>query len=276
MPVLNKLISLYRNEGFRISTGLNPCHFENYPLAQFTWLVRDGESQTNGLGIAMQEIYFLECLFDGYQPKNIFIIGNSFGWSTLALALLNPEAKLIAIDSGYDKNSLEGIELTNKLAASGGLNNVTVLKGASPQDVAPIISENFDEKIDFAFIDGLHTNEQIVLDFDAVKAQAKDGAVYLFHDIYEFDLQDGFGENSQLAGYQSDILMGTPSGIGLLYPDDAPQNIKDTVQSFSLDEAVRSVIDHELWGWKHRHLKRYKNSFKKRTDKLKKLMGSSS
>ena len=46
--------------GIEISTGLNPCHFDNLPQATFTWFIRDGASLTNGLGIAMQEIYFLE------------------------------------------------------------------------------------------------------------------------------------------------------------------------------------------------------------------------
>jgi len=273
MPVLNKLVKLYHNEGFQISTGLNPCHFENYPLASFTRLIRDGESQTNGLGIAMQEVYFLECLFDGFQPQNIFIIGNSFGWSTLALGLLNPEAQIIAIDSGYDAKSIEGIKLTNKLAEKAGLSRLKVIRGASPQDVSPIIEKELGGKVDFAFIDGLHTNEQIVLDFNAIKAYGTDDSVYLFHDIHEFDLYQGFETIAQHPDYQSRILMGTPSGVGLVYPNAAPDHIYDTVETFSLSTNLSKVIEQEVWGWKHRHLKRYKNSIQKRVKKLNALLG---
>ena len=100
----------------RISTGLNPCHFGNLPSAAFTWFIKDGESLTNGLGIAMQEVYFLECLFARLKPKSIFIIGNSAGWSSLALALLNPQARCVAIDAGFDRNALDGLDFTNRVA----------------------------------------------------------------------------------------------------------------------------------------------------------------
>ena len=77
MPILKRLTGLYERRGILISTGLNPCHFGNLPSAAFTWFIKDGESLTNGLGIAMQEVYFLECLFARLKPKSIFIIGNS-------------------------------------------------------------------------------------------------------------------------------------------------------------------------------------------------------
>src|SRR5262245_733219 len=110
VPVLARLVSLYESRGIQISTGLNPVHFERFPLVPFTWFIKDGESLTNGLGIALQEIYFAECLFERFHPTRILVIGNSFGWSTFALALTNPSANVVAIDAGLDRNSLEGIE----------------------------------------------------------------------------------------------------------------------------------------------------------------------
>ena len=77
MTIMNKLFAIYKGAGFEISTGLNPARFDDYKGAPFTWLLKDGESFTEGLGISMKEVYFLECLFDGYAPQNIFIIGNN-------------------------------------------------------------------------------------------------------------------------------------------------------------------------------------------------------
>ena len=114
MPIVNRLIDIYQRRGFLVSTGLNPCHFENFKTAPFTWLIKEGKNHTDGLGISTQEIYFLECLFEEFAPQNIFIIGNSFGWSTLAMSLLNPAAQIVAIDSGFSKNSLDGIDFTNR------------------------------------------------------------------------------------------------------------------------------------------------------------------
>src|SRR5258708_1297550 len=122
MPILKRLTGLYESRGILISTGLNPCHFGNLLQANFTWFIKDGKSLTNGLGIAMQEVYFLECLFAALHPKNIFAIGNSAGWSSFALSLLNPTARVVAIDAGFDQNALEGLEFTNRVAAEEGLN----------------------------------------------------------------------------------------------------------------------------------------------------------
>ena len=69
MPVISRLVALYQSRGIDIATGLNPSQFGNYPAAAFTWFIRDGESLTNGLGIALQEIYFLECLFARFRQR---------------------------------------------------------------------------------------------------------------------------------------------------------------------------------------------------------------
>jgi len=138
MPILSRLVNLYETRGIQISTGLNPCHFDNYPLAPFTWFIQDGGSLTNGLGIALQEVYFLECLFARLRPERLFVVGNSLGWSTFALALLNPSARVLAIDAGFDRFSLDGLDFTNRVAAEEGL-AITAVKAVSPGDVAPTL-----------------------------------------------------------------------------------------------------------------------------------------
>src|SRR5215471_18044848 len=57
MPILPRLVNLYEKRGIQISTGLNPSHFSNAPLAPFAWFISEGKSLTNGLGISLQEIY---------------------------------------------------------------------------------------------------------------------------------------------------------------------------------------------------------------------------
>src|SRR5579863_9994255 len=106
LPILARLAGLYERRGIKIVSGLNPTHFNDFPAAPFTAFFRDGVSVTNGLGIALQEIYFFECLFSRFRPRTLFAIGNSMGWSTLALGLLNPQARILAIDAGLDRNSL--------------------------------------------------------------------------------------------------------------------------------------------------------------------------
>src|SRR5262245_39672008 len=115
MPILGKLVSLYESRGIGIATGLAPWRHANLPQTNATWFIRDGKSVTVGLGISSLEVYFLECLFAEFRPASIFIIGNSWGWSTLALALINPQARVVAIDAAYEGGIDEGMALTNRI-----------------------------------------------------------------------------------------------------------------------------------------------------------------
>ena len=187
MPIIARLAELYESRGITIATGLNPSQFGDFALAPFTWFFNDGKSVTNGLGIAMQEIYFLECLFARYRPRRLFAIGNAAGWSTLALALLNPTGHTLAIDAGFDRNALDGIAFTNRVAAEEGL-PARVVEGKSPDDVPRILNDAGMTPVDFAFIDGYHSVEQVQLDFRALRPLAAPDCLYLFHDVANFAL----------------------------------------------------------------------------------------
>jgi predicted O-methyltransferase YrrM len=217
VSIAPRLLELYRDEGISIVTGLNAFHLGGLNSAPFTRFIRNGENCTNGLGISLQEIFFLECLFEGYRPKRLFIIGNSFGWSTIALALLNPESPLVAMDALIDKNSVAGLELTNRIAGKAKLSNVAAVRGTSPQDVKEVLNRNFSEPPDFVFIDGWHTNKQVLLDFQAVR-QITGDAVFLFHDVHEFKLHSALAKIVRETGWTARKLMATPSGMVILYP----------------------------------------------------------
>ncbi len=263
MPILPRLVSFYETRGIQISTGLNPSHFSNYPLAPFTWFFREGESLTNGLGIALQEIYFLECLFARFHPRHVFVIGNSAGWSTLALALANPSATVLAIDAGFDTRSLEGIELTNTIAREEQL-RVQVVRGVSPMDVARIARGHGMEAIDFAFIDGLHTVEQIEKDFDAVRALASRDCIYLFHDVETCNLRPGIERIAAKTGLRWHLLLGTTLGMVLMHErDPAPACLTDILPFEARDSAL-SMIRDAAWAYRHRNLARWRRSLRKR------------
>lgn len=263
MPILARLTQLYQSRGIQVATGLNPSHFGGFPLAPFTWFIRDGASLTNGLGIALQEIYLLECLFQRFHPRRIFAIGNSSGWSTLALALLNPSATVVAIDAGYDRNSLEGIEFTNRVAAEEGLPACAV-KGVSPGDVAPIVSERRLAPIDCVLVDGNHSVAQVEIDFDAVRPHAASHCIYLFHDVQTFDLHQGLERIAAKSGLVWDLLLGTPSGMAVMYDRLCRPAALDDIAPFIADPGVLQVVRQAAWSHRHRHLARWCRSLQKR------------
>ena len=272
MPIIAELVELYRSEGIAISTGLPPHRFGGYGGAPFTWFLKDGQSLTNGLGIAMQEVYLLEHLFAAFQPRRALVIGNAFGWSTLAIAALLKGGQVVAIDSGSDRNSLAGLDLTNRLAARGKL-PAKAVKGTSPSDVAAIVDSALGGPVDFAFIDGLHTSAQVVLDYTAVRAKAVADAVYLFHDVQEFGLGAGIAEIERLADRKATMLTATQSGMAILFDPARHPSLARAVTAFAPPEPALAVVRQAAWNSRHRHLARWRRSLAKRRARLRKLVG---
>lgn len=218
MSVLPTLYDAYARRGFTLLSGLQPHRYSGLRQAAFTWLIKDGRSVTDGYGIALSEVQLLEALLPAIAPERIFIIGNSYGFSTLAIALICPQAKVVTIDAGVDAHSRDGLDLTEAIAKDLGLDGVKALLARSPENVGSVVEEHLGGGIDFAFIDGLHTNEQIALDAEAVKPYTAPESVLLFHDVLEFGLEPGLGKAASAFGTKPHILHATVSGLGLLCP----------------------------------------------------------
>ena len=150
--------------------------------------------------MALQEVYFFETLFADFHPQRLLVIGNAFGWSTLLSALLNPNGKTLAIDAGVEGDyARAGIDLTNQIAAEEKL-PARVELGTSPQDVEGLVKAHLGGGVDFAFIDGLHTNEQQEKDYDAVAACGHADTMYVFHDVIDWQVQESFGRSGRDRG----------------------------------------------------------------------------
>jgi predicted O-methyltransferase YrrM len=257
MPIIGKLVEMYRAQGIDICTGLRSYDFYDLPTAPFTRFIENGRSITNDLGIAMQEIYLLENVFAVYRPRHALIIGNSLGWSALAIGLLLPDSRVVAMDAGFDENSLHGLALTNRMADLAGLNKLRAVKGVSPGDVAAVVDAGLDGRVDFAFIDATHTNEQIVLDFEAASRKAAEDAVYLFHDVHLFGLYDGIKRIESLAGRAVQSLRATPSGMVLLYDPRQHPGLTEAIAAFAPAPEARALVKSEARQYGiYRHLKR--------------------
>src|SRR5262249_15493400 len=185
--IVPKLFNIYRAAGYEPITGYSPFHFFNVRDVPFTMFLKN-----DGLwgcpGVALQEIMFFEQFREFISPRRILIIGNAFGWSTIALALIFPKAKTVAIDPNSD-----GVNFTNELIGKNSLSARAVV-GSSPENVAEIASRYLGGSVDFSLIDAIHTNEAMITDFAAVKAIASDQAYYLFHDIMNWNMIGGFNE----------------------------------------------------------------------------------
>ena len=239
MDYLARLKKAYRDHaGMDVVSGLNARDFGNYAHAPFTHYLQGGESQTEHLGISLWELLVLERYCRAQPPRSIFIIGNGLGWSAIALAMMNPDAFVVVIDPTI------GIELTNRLAFRERLSCIAV-PGWSPADNARIIRDYCPCTPDLVLIDGLHSNEQIVLDFNATFAVTGRAASYFFHDIVLFNLFDGLAtiaETGRAAAMTMDLLLCTPSGMAVATREDAPPAVRDAIGLFSVSADALSAI----------------------------------
>lgn len=239
MTVFEKLVEAYEAEGFDVAAGLNPTLADDFFAAPFTWIVRDGTSVTDGVGISPQELYLLENLAQAQPARQIFVIGNAFGWSTLALALANPDARVVAIDAGVDENTVEGLDVTTRIAKQLGL-DVTALRATSPQNVAEVV-ENTLGSIDLAFVDGFHSREQIVRDYRALAPLMTDDGIVVFHDVIFCDLVSGFDQIVKDSGWWGRLLPATTTGMALLTAKRTPA-LASLVRAWGGADAAWSVV----------------------------------
>lgn len=273
MAIASQLVELFRQQGVTISTGLNPFHFGGLKEVPYTWFTKDGYTISTGFGIALQEVYFLEHILSAKPPRNALVVGNAMGWSTIALSLSAPEARVIGIDTGTDEQSRRGIELTNQIAEAGNLNLAAVV-GTSPDDVESVCSREFATPIDFAFIDGLHTNEQVVKDFVAVRSCTTTDCVFLFHDVTEACLGPGLDEIRKIAPELRKTSLGaTTSGMALLYSNEFADIINAAAAAFVVAPGAQGVIDRAIRHHRHRYLNRLFRSCVKRYNSIARAIG---
>lgn len=237
--VFERLTEAYQSEGIHVAAGLNPTLSQDFFAAPFSWMVRDGVSVTDGVGISPQELYFIENLAMAKKSEKIFVIGNAFGWSTLALAMANPGSKVLAIDSGADQNTIEGIAVTNKIARRAGL-QVTTVEATSPRDVSRVVREHLGS-VDLAFIDGFHSEEQIVLDYRAVAPVLSEDGVILFHDVMFCDLVERFKDITEWHRGWGNVLPATTTGMGLL-TRCSTSSLRSLVRAWGGSEEAWSVV----------------------------------
>jgi predicted O-methyltransferase YrrM len=248
MTIAARLFAIYEKCGVTVTSGVCSPDFATAEASEFTRYFRDGKSLTIYLGIALREVYFLECLFDRYKPRMLFAIGNSWGFSTIALALLNPDARVIVLDAGVG-DTFGGIAFTNAIAKREGL-NISVIHGSSPASV-PSALATIDDPVDFVFVDGKHTNDQLYLDCEATRPYTRDDTVFLFHDVASWKLVPGVVRVSEEWRRPWFMLDGTPSGMAIMFDPRKNPRVWEALAPFYLTKEVKQMLldtcNHEDW-----------------------------
>ena len=179
---LNQIRSMYTDFGQSVENG--------FQVDKTSENVFQLAGRSTGKAIPLSDMHVFLQLSDALPDVNaIFVIGNAFGFSTIYLALLWQNALVDVINSESEgEHSGEGSQLTRDIAKRHGL-NIQVTKGSSPGDVPAAMRAL---RYDLVFIDGYHSNDQIIKDFEAVEPFLSERCVVMFHDVKMCNLQEGF------------------------------------------------------------------------------------
>jgi hypothetical protein len=237
-----KLIQLYKKYGYQVRTGLYPPHFFNFSGAAGTVLEKDDIKLLTGGGIGLDEVHFLDDLCEALSPQGVFVIGNTFGWSTFAFAF-SQSSKVVALDAGIEGlDNMSGIKLTNYIAQQEKL-KVQCVYGRSPDDVKTTILNNMIAPPTLVFIDGLHENTQLIKDFDSVLDTAPN-ATFLLHDIVNCNMQKAFNQISASVSqtHFTKILWRTFSGMGIVIPKERLANLETIIEAYTDDDGYIDTV----------------------------------
>lgn len=220
--IVDRMRALYQAEGYDVRVqpeqrGAGAC-------CPALW--RGDVKLDTGLGISDADIQVFEQLSKTFAPTSIFGVGNGFGWSTMAMALLWPTADICVLDACIEgKDSLIGIELTRRLLYLHtvlGVPDMRVMLGFSPQDVPMALDAS--DPVELVFIDGQHTNEQMWADYESVRPFLADQHILLFHDVEMFGMQRSWLAVS--ANYPGrSRLLPTPTGMGVVWTGGIGANL---------------------------------------------------
>ena len=169
---IEKVIQAYSSFGYQVLLSNPDC----LP----TRLAKDGRPLQISYAISLTDILLFQWIAGSAPWRRALVIGNAFGFSTFVIAALCPSSLVDVIDA-----EIEGIEngtgsdLTRKIAKEF-FPSVQLTKGFSPQDLHKAC--RFKE-YDFIFIDGMHTDDQLIKDFEGIRdRRSRNSAVYC-HDV---------------------------------------------------------------------------------------------
>lgn len=116
-------------------------------------------------------------LVEYFKPQTIIEMGTSVGISTLYLALANPDASIYTIE-GCATKSEQAAANFNALQVS----NIEQHIGRFDIVLPDLIRQA--GRLDFAFIDGNHTYEATLANFESLLTIANNDTVFVFDDIH--------------------------------------------------------------------------------------------
>jgi hypothetical protein len=178
-----------------------------------------------GGAIHKDDVWALEHLLAPRLAGTVFVVGASFGFSSVVLALLLPRARVVTLDNWSEGADVDAARATcealSALAEDPGP-RLVFATGESPADTAATIERHGDgHPVVVALIDGLHTDAQLVADCDALEPWLDARSMLLLHDVRLFDLWRGVRLIASRNRYDTLVQLNTATGMVVAFNREA-------------------------------------------------------
>ena len=141
--------------------------------------IKTNERKVKDIGryvcISKKEAKLLYRLIKYFEPENILELGTSLGFSTQALSLGNPTAKILTIEGCPNIAQYTKVNFDLQF-----LDNIKQLTG----DFSTFLPELSKNSYDLIFFDGNHQKEATLNYFETLLTTIHNDSVFIFDDIY--------------------------------------------------------------------------------------------
>jgi predicted O-methyltransferase YrrM len=169
---VKKVIDAYDACGYSVILGS--------PDSLVTRLRRNGKIIDSSAGISLSDILVFQWIADFAPWRRALVIGNSFGFSSFVISALSPDCDVDAIDAEVEgTENAVGSGVTRQIAELF-FPGVQLTIGFSPQDLPRACRFG---SYDLVFIDGLHTNEQLISDYAGIRHLRSQDSIVYCHDV---------------------------------------------------------------------------------------------
>jgi len=180
--MLPEVVDAYYEEGYRLRMGSPRLPVSGVQRVGEEVYIPDGpdDPPLTDWGFSLRDLYLFELIGRELGPSRLLVIGNAFGVSVNTLGAALRPVTIDAIDAETGGHaSREGARLTRRVADRLGL-DLRLTAGWSPRDLDAACRF---ERYGLCFVDGLHTNEQMLADFEGVRGRLEDRCAVVFHDV---------------------------------------------------------------------------------------------
>jgi predicted O-methyltransferase YrrM len=210
--------------------------------------------ERSAASIGEDEIKIFYDLSSIARPAVSYVIGNSFGLSTFALALANRDGVVVAIDNWSEPELGDANRaLSEEIIKQTPFPNVRLYTGTSPTDTqAALTSVLHDRPLAFAFIDGLHRNEAAAADYRGLIPYLDRRSLVLWHNVNCVD--QAFLESYDRHGRQlfdTAVVLRTHGPMGVFFSAAEHPKVMEYLRTNSLPwpewERFIFVLEHEAF-----------------------------